>query len=107
MKKAWILTSFTALAIGSLGLTGCSNSEHGHDHAKSDDHAGHAHADATTTTSTPYPLDKCIVSDEGFNHGDPYVFVHEGQEIKLCCKSCLPDFEKEPAKFMAKLNHPK
>jgi hypothetical protein len=23
--------------------------------------------------------------------------------VKLCCKSCKPDFEKEPAKFIAKL----
>jgi len=35
--------------------------------------------------------------------GEPVVFQHQGQEVKLCCKSCKPDFEKEPAKFMAKL----
>ena len=34
----------------------------------------------------PYPLKTCIVSDESIDgdHGEPYVFVHEGQEIKLC-----------------------
>lgn len=51
-----------------------------------------------------YPLDKCIVSDEKLGEmGDPYVFVHEGQEIKLCCKSCLKDFKKDPAKYMKKI----
>ena len=52
----------------------------------------------------PYPLAKCIVSDEKLGEmGKPYVFTHEGQEIKLCCKSCLKDFNKEPAKFLKKL----
>ena len=53
----------------------------------------------------PYPLKTCIVSDEplGGDHGEPYAFVHEGQEIKLCCKPCLKDFNKEPAKYLKKL----
>ena len=55
-----------------------------------------------------YPLDKCIVSDEKLGeHGKPYVFTHEGQEIKLCCKDCLKDFKKEPAKYLKKLETPK
>jgi hypothetical protein len=53
----------------------------------------------------PYPLKTCIVSDEklGGDHGEPYVFVHQGQEIKLCCKPCLKDFNKEPAKYLKKI----
>ncbi len=52
----------------------------------------------------PYPLDKCVVSDEKLgDHGKPYVFTHEGQEIKLCCKDCLKDFKKEPAKYIKKI----
>jgi len=52
----------------------------------------------------PYPLDKCVVSDEKLGeHGKPYVFTHEKQEIKLCCKDCLKDFKKEPAKYMKKI----
>ncbi len=51
-----------------------------------------------------YPLDKCIVTDEKLGeHGKPYVFTHEGQEIKLCCKDCLKDFKKEPAKYLKKI----
>jgi YHS domain-containing protein len=42
-------------------------------------------------------------NDEGFDHGKPYTFVHEGQEIKLCCKDCLADFKKEPSKYLSKL----
>jgi hypothetical protein len=51
-----------------------------------------------------YPLDTCIVTDEKLGSmGDPYVFTHEGQEIKLCCKSCQKDFKKTPNKFLNKL----
>ena len=54
----------------------------------------------------PYPLKTCIVSDEplGGDHGEPFVFVHEGQEIKLCCKPCLKDFNKAPATYLKKLD---
>ena len=57
----------------------------------------------------PYPLKTCIVSDEplGGDHGEPYAFVHNGQEIKLCCKPCLKDFNREPAKYLKKLDSPK
>ena len=52
----------------------------------------------------PYPLDTCIVSGEKLGEmGKPVVFVYQGQEIKLCCKSCKPKFDKEPAKYLKKL----
>ena len=53
----------------------------------------------------PYPLKTCIVSGEKLGEmGDPYVFTHEGREIKLCCKNCLKDFNKAPAKYIKKLD---
>ena len=53
----------------------------------------------------PYPLKTCVVSDEklGGDMGDPYVFTHEGREIKLCCSGCLEDFNKNPKKYIKKL----
>lgn len=61
-------------------------------------------APGTSGTARAYPLDVCLVSGEKLGSmGEPVVFSHEGQEVKLCCKSCRPDFEKEPAKFIAKL----
>lgn len=54
----------------------------------------------------PYPLKTCVVSDEKLGEmGDPYVFTHEGREVKLCCKSCLKDFKKDPAKFTKKMEN--
>lgn len=52
----------------------------------------------------PYPLDVCVVSGEKLGGmGEPFVFTHEKQEIKLCCKSCKKDFDKDTAKFMGKV----
>ncbi len=58
-----------------------------------------------TKSAKPYTLKTCIVSGEKLDGamGKPYVFVYQGQEIKLCCKGCLSDFNKEPAKYVKKL----
>lgn len=61
-------------------------------------------ADKKDAKAKAYPLETCIVSDEKLGSmGDPYVFTHEGQEIKLCCKSCQKEFKKTPNKFLNKL----
>lgn len=60
-----------------------------------------AHAAETTST---YPLKTCVVSDEGLEEmGKPYIFTYEGQEVQLCCKDCVKEFHKDPAKYMKKL----
>lgn len=60
---------------------------------------------ADPKAAKPYTLKTCIVSGEKLDGdmGKPYVFVEKGQEIKLCCKSCLKDFQKDPAKYLKKL----
>jgi hypothetical protein len=64
-------------------------------------------SDATPSNALPYTLKTCLVSDEKLGSmGDPYVFVHEGQEIKLCCKSCLKEFSGDPMRFLVKLVPP-
>lgn len=51
-----------------------------------------------------YPLTTCLVSGEKLESmGEPHVFMHECTEVRLCCESCLDDFNNEPAKHMAKL----
>jgi hypothetical protein len=62
------------------------------------------HESSQTAAAKPYPLDKCVVSNEKLGeHGQPYVFVHDGEQVKLCCKDCLADFNKDPDKYMAKI----
>jgi YHS domain-containing protein len=58
---------------------------------------------AIPTTPPPVPdlLTTCPVSGEKLGSmGAPVVFVYQGQEVKLCCPSCKPDFDKDPAKYM-------
>ena len=48
-----------------------------------------------------YPLTKCVISDEKLgDHGKPVKVTYEGTDVWLCCKSCIKDFNKEPAKFV-------
>ena len=93
------LTKILALAVLTGATTflfvGCASDGH--------DHSSHSHGAA----AKPYPLTKCLVTYEAFEHGKPYTVVPEGQEIKLCCKDCLADFKKEPSKYLSKLNAPK
>ena len=73
-----------------------------------DEHKDHDHGNAKTEQkdekAKPYPLEKCIVSDEKLGEmGKPVVFEYKGQEIKLCCKSCRKKFDKDPAKFLKQM----
>jgi len=52
----------------------------------------------------PDLLTTCPVSGDKLGEmGKPYTFVYNGQEIKLCCSGCKKDFDKDPAKFVAKI----
>ena len=95
MNKSKSLLIAAAFTIGgTLAFVGCQSNGH--------DHSSHSHGSATAKA---YPLKTCIVTDEKLgDHGKPYTFVHEGQEIQLCCDGCLEDFKKEPAKYLSKLN---
>jgi len=61
-------------------------------------------AEAKDAKPKPYPLDVCVVSGEKFEMGEPFVFTYEGREVKLCCKSCKKDFDKDPKPFVAKID---
>lgn len=59
---------------------------------------------SATDSVKPYTMDTCLVSGEKLGSMDePVVMVYEGQEIKFCCKSCQPKFEKDPAKYLSKM----
>ena len=53
----------------------------------------------------PYPLSVCIVSDEKLGDmGEPEVLHYKGREIKFCCSDCVKSFNKDPQKYIAKLD---
>jgi hypothetical protein len=50
------------------------------------------------------PLNHCLVTDNELGSmGKVVTRVYDGQEIKFCCKPCVAKFEKNPAKYLAKL----
>jgi YHS domain-containing protein len=60
----------------------------------------------TTTNAKPkpYPFDTCLVDGMKLGSmGDPYVFVYQGQEIKLCCPDCKATFLKDPDTYLKKI----
>jgi hypothetical protein len=59
-------------------------------------------ADRKAGKPIPYPLKTCIVQDDKLDD-TPFVFVYQNREIKLCCDGCKADFDKEPAKYLKKL----
>lgn len=55
--------------------------------------------------SKDYPLDTCVVSgDKLGGHGDPINKVVGGHLVKLCCKGCIEDAEKNPGKYLKMLD---
>ncbi len=53
-----------------------------------------------------YPIATCLVSDEAFggDMGEPIDRVYNNHLIRFCCKGCVKDFEKTPAKFLSILD---
>jgi YHS domain-containing protein len=59
---------------------------------------------SSTNSVKPDLLTTCPVSGEKLGSmGKPYVFVYKGQEVKLCCPDCKADFDKDPQKYMKKI----
>ena len=101
-----------SLAAFNLTAWGCAGEK------KKDDHAGHDHDGkkcmagteaakpaATETEVVTYPLDVCVVSGQKLGSmGDPVVLIHKGREVKLCCAGCKGAFEKDPEKYLAKVD---
>lgn len=60
---------------------------------------------AEAPKAKPYTLDTCIVTGEKLGTmGDAVVVIREGREIKFCCKGCIKDFDKDPAKFLKQID---
>ena len=70
------------------------------------------HADGTNSVAAaakpvPYPLKTCVVSGDKLDGdmGAPldYVYKQDGKSdrlVRFCCKHCVKDFQKDPAKYL-------
>lgn len=57
---------------------------------------------ASAADVKPYPLATCIVSGDKIDPAVPAV-VHNGQQVKFCCKACVKKFQANPEKYLIKL----
>ncbi len=61
-------------------------------------------AGIATAKTKSYPKDTCIVTDNKLGSmGTPITKIHEGQEVKFCCKPCVKKFDRNPAKYLGKI----
>lgn len=52
-----------------------------------------------------YPLDTCVVLGGKLGEmGDAVDYVYKGRLLRFCCKGCVTTFDKDPAKYLAKLD---
>lgn len=59
-----------------------------------------AFADAASNLPKNYPLKKCVVSGDPLGeHGKVVKVSYRGTDVYLCCKDCVADFKKDPAKY--------
>lgn len=56
-------------------------------------------------TGDPYPLATCPISGGKLGSmGKPIVKLYDGREVRFCCASCPPKFEKDLAKSLSTLD---
>lgn len=88
MKLA-VLAGIVVIGLGGVAVA----ADHSHDHGKQ--------AAATTQPAARPVNTTCPVSGEPI---DPAVtVVQDGKTVAFCCKECVDDFKKDPAKYMSKL----
>jgi len=53
-----------------------------------------------------YPLSTCMVSGDklGGDMGKPVDLIYKNRLVRFCCPDCIKDFNKDPDKFITKLN---
>lgn len=64
-----------------------------------------AEAPVPARIGDPYPFSTCPVSGGKLGSmGEPIIKLYEGREVRFCCKSCPPKFEKDLTKSLAALD---
>tara|TARA_R110002096_G_scaffold352023_3_gene545010 strand:+ start:1296 stop:1604 length:309 start_codon:yes stop_codon:yes gene_type:complete len=95
------ILKLTVMSVFAIALANCNEDKSSSGH----DHSDHEHASTGAAhTDADYPLTTCVVSGEALGSmGIPVEVVHEGITVKLCCKSCIDEFNETPEVFVAKL----
>jgi len=112
-KAAMMFLAIPVLFVGLLILNGCKDSDSesaqtsGQPMQQMQGHEGNDHAQMAMTdetakeTVTTAEQTLCPVMG---NPIDKNIFVeYQGKKVYFCCPACKPEFEKDPAKYVAKL----
>ena len=52
-----------------------------------------------------YPLATCPVSGGTLGSmGKPVIYVHQGREVRFCCKGCVEPFQKKATEYLKKVD---
>ncbi len=105
LVSALVLSAALILAASARAEAGCVSC------AKFTPVAASSEAFDLAKAKATYPLDTCVVSDEKLegDMGGPIDYIHkeEGKSdrlVRLCCKSCIKTFKKDPAKYLSKID---
>ncbi len=101
MKLTRIITVAFTLVGASVSLSTAAFAHEGHNKDKEQ-------AKDSDQAAADYPVDYCVVSGDKLEDGDMgppinYTYKQEGKPdrlVRLCCKSCVKDFNKDPEKFL-------
>jgi hypothetical protein len=112
MIKLRHLLPFLALAAGLLVPVAASANETPSGPAQLVPVDGKTDAAWLAKARSEYPLDTCVVSGESLathGHGKQQDMIYRepgkpDRLVRFCCKSCIPDFKKEPAKYLKVLD---
>ena len=103
MKKSKLYIVILAGALSAIGVTTLATKLTAADGAMSSCCGGMAEPTAANTDVKAKPdlLTTCPVSGQKLGEmGKPLTFVYKDQEVKLCCKGCKKDFDKDSEKYM-------
>jgi hypothetical protein len=121
MKTTHLVCALGALALGSLvAAPALAADGHKKEHKAADKAAPAAAGKLVKITEkdaawlakarATYPLKVCVTSDEKLGPHDEnaeFIYREQGKPDRLvvfCCEGCGDDFNKEPAKYLAKID---
>ncbi|MGE4618643.1 MAG: hypothetical protein AAEJ04_02405 [Planctomycetota bacterium] len=56
----------------------------------------------TVPATEAYPLETCAVAGKKLGSmGKPIDYVHEGRQVRFCCRGCVPKFKSNPEQYLA------
>lgn len=108
LQSGLVRSLFAACIVAAAATTTSAHEAHNKGKAKAEEHAGMAMPADSAQAVAAYPLVNCVVSGDKLEDGDMgppinHVFKQEGKPdrlVRLCCKSCVKDFNKDPDKFL-------